>query len=197
MNYGVLPDTQLHLIVPMTTVGGDGVPTVSGLGDTEFGIKYRFLHETNGWPQIGIFPMAELPTGDAESRVGQRASVVPIAVVAAKKLRAVDDLRRRRRGIEFRARPARSSLRRLARAARFRPAPHARRRIVCARPGHGRRQADLSRSISAVHTTSTSISACCSARATALPATSTRSGISGFTGLGDRKNLPNCKQIVR
>src|ERR1017187_879314 len=65
LNYGVLPDTQLHLIVPMTTVGGDGVPTVSGLGDTEFGIKYRFLHETNWWPQIGIFPLAELPTGDS------------------------------------------------------------------------------------------------------------------------------------
>src|SRR5271155_3257761 len=26
LNYGVLPDTQLHLIVPMTTVGGDGAP---------------------------------------------------------------------------------------------------------------------------------------------------------------------------
>jgi hypothetical protein len=70
LNYGVLPDTQLHLIVPMTTVGSGGVPTVSGLGDTEFGIKYRFLHETNGWPQIGIFPMAELPTGDADRGLG-------------------------------------------------------------------------------------------------------------------------------
>ena len=70
VNYGVLPDTQLHLIVPMTTVGGDHVPSVSGLGDTEFGIKYRFLHETNGWPQIGIFPIAEFPTGDAGRGLG-------------------------------------------------------------------------------------------------------------------------------
>ena len=70
MNYGVLPDTQLHLIVPMTTMGGNGTPTATGLGDTEFGIKYRFLHETNGWPQIGIFPMAELPTGDASRGLG-------------------------------------------------------------------------------------------------------------------------------
>ena len=42
LNYGVLPDTQLHLIVPMTTVGSGGVPTVSGLGDTEFGIRIPF-----------------------------------------------------------------------------------------------------------------------------------------------------------
>ena len=70
MNYGVAPDTQLHLIVPMTTVGGRGLPTRSGLGDTEFGIKYRFVRETNGWPQIGAFPFAELPTGDASRGLG-------------------------------------------------------------------------------------------------------------------------------
>src|SRR5450432_1139503 len=70
LNYGALPDTQLHLIVPITSVDGPGVPAVSGLGDTEFGIKYRFVHETNGWPQIGIFPMAELPTGDASRGLG-------------------------------------------------------------------------------------------------------------------------------
>jgi hypothetical protein len=70
LNYGVLPDMQLHLVVPMTTVGGGGAPTRSGLGDTEFGIKYRFVHETNGWPQIGVFPMVELPTGDADRGLG-------------------------------------------------------------------------------------------------------------------------------
>jgi hypothetical protein len=70
VNYGALPETQLHLIVPMTTVGGGGVPTASGPGDMEFGIKYRFVHETNGWPQIGIFPFIELPTGDASRGLG-------------------------------------------------------------------------------------------------------------------------------
>lgn len=70
LNYGVLPDTQLHLVVPMTTVGGSDISTHSGLGDMEFGIKYRFLHETNNWPQIGIFPMVELPTGDADRGLG-------------------------------------------------------------------------------------------------------------------------------
>jgi hypothetical protein len=70
MNYGVLPDTQLHLIVPMTTAGGGGAPSYSGLGDIEFGVKYRFLHETNCWPQIAIFPLAELPSGDAGRGLG-------------------------------------------------------------------------------------------------------------------------------
>ena len=70
VNYGVLPDTQLHLIVPTTSVGGNGLPSATGLGDTEFGIKYRFVHETNGWPQIGVFPMVELPTGDPSQGLG-------------------------------------------------------------------------------------------------------------------------------
>lgn len=70
LNYGVLPDTQLHLVVPMTTVAPDHGRAESGLGDMEFGIKYRFIHETNGWPQIGIFPMVELPTGDSNRGLG-------------------------------------------------------------------------------------------------------------------------------
>jgi hypothetical protein len=70
LNYGALPDTQLHLIVPMTSVVGPGAPAASGLGDTELGIKYRFVHETNNMPQIGVFPMAELPTGDADRGLG-------------------------------------------------------------------------------------------------------------------------------
>jgi hypothetical protein len=33
----------------------------------ELGVKYRFLHEDqNGCiPQVGIFPLVELPTGDS------------------------------------------------------------------------------------------------------------------------------------
>jgi Putative MetA-pathway of phenol degradation len=70
LNYGVLPDTQLHLVVPMTTVGTEGAPTETGLGDMELGVKYRFVHETDRWPQIGVFPMAELPTGNPDRGLG-------------------------------------------------------------------------------------------------------------------------------
>jgi len=70
LKYGALPDTQLHLIMPLTSVDGPGISAASGLGDLELGIKYRFVHETKEWPQIGIFPMAELPTGDESRGLG-------------------------------------------------------------------------------------------------------------------------------
>jgi hypothetical protein len=69
LNYGPLPDTQLSLTVPMTSVGGN-TPDASGLGDVQLGVKYRFLHETNGWPQIAFFPAVTLPTGNASRGLG-------------------------------------------------------------------------------------------------------------------------------
>jgi hypothetical protein len=69
VNYGALPDTQLSLTVPMTSVGGD-TPDSSGFGDVLVGVKYRFLHETNGWPQVAFYPQVTLPTGDASRGLG-------------------------------------------------------------------------------------------------------------------------------
>jgi len=69
-NYGILPDTQFHLVVPYAYDRTGGSPDQGGLGDTEVGIKYRFLHETDSRPQIGIFPFVELPTGDPDRRLG-------------------------------------------------------------------------------------------------------------------------------
>jgi len=63
LNNGVAPNTQLHLIVPYFYLSADGAHA-SGLGDTEFGVKYRFVSEEGSRPEIGIFPLAELPTGD-------------------------------------------------------------------------------------------------------------------------------------
>lgn len=69
-NYGVLPDTQLHIMVPLLrNVPNDG-PSEYGPGDVEVGVKYRFVQETDTTPQIGIFPMAELNTGDSDKGLG-------------------------------------------------------------------------------------------------------------------------------
>ncbi len=70
LDYGVLPDTQVTLDIGMTTAGGGGTPTTSGFGDVAFSVKYRFLHETNGWPDLAIFPGTTFPTGDADRGLG-------------------------------------------------------------------------------------------------------------------------------
>ena len=70
LNYGILPDTQLHLVVPLASVTAPGGAGESGLGDAEFGIKFRFAHESATAPQAGIFPMIELPTGSAARGLG-------------------------------------------------------------------------------------------------------------------------------
>lgn len=69
-NYGVLPDTQLHIVVPFVQSAPNGGPSESGLGDVEVGVKYRFVQETDTSPQLGIFPMAELATGDSNKGLG-------------------------------------------------------------------------------------------------------------------------------
>ncbi len=69
INYGPFPDTQLSLTVPMTSVGGN-TPNASGFGDILLGLKYRFVQETNGWPQMAFYPAVTLPTGDAARGLG-------------------------------------------------------------------------------------------------------------------------------
>ena len=69
-NYGPMPDVQLHAMVPVARSEPDGAASQSGLGDIELGVKYRFVQETETTPQIGIFPMAELNTGDADKGLG-------------------------------------------------------------------------------------------------------------------------------
>jgi len=69
-NYGIVPDVQLHLLVPLVFVHPNGEPTIYGLGDTEFGVKYRFVHETETLPQVGIFPIMHIPTGDSDRGLG-------------------------------------------------------------------------------------------------------------------------------
>jgi hypothetical protein len=70
VNYGAVPDLQLHLIAP---VAYDSPPAGAGhygAGDIELGAKYRFIQETNGLPQVGIFPLLEAPTGSARDNLG-------------------------------------------------------------------------------------------------------------------------------
>ena len=70
VNYGALPNLQLHLIAPLSFNAPSHGPTHFGYGDTEVGAKYRFLEETERVPQAGVFPLVEIPSGDREHGLG-------------------------------------------------------------------------------------------------------------------------------
>jgi hypothetical protein len=71
-NYGATPNLQLHAAVPIAFDSASRSQTVFGPGDTELGLKYRFIAEDeNGWrPQAAIYPLVNLPTGDPARNLG-------------------------------------------------------------------------------------------------------------------------------
>ncbi len=69
VNYGLVPDVQLHMVAPLAYVHApDG--THYGYSDTELGVKYRFIEESSSMPQMGVFPLVELPTGNERRGLG-------------------------------------------------------------------------------------------------------------------------------
>ena len=70
VNYGLLPDLQVHLIAPTAFIHPKGESSAYGYGDTEVGVKYRFIHETQYMPQVGTFPHVELPSGNSKEGLG-------------------------------------------------------------------------------------------------------------------------------
>lgn len=71
-NYGLIPNGQFHIVVPGAFDSPAGGPDQFGVGDTELGFKYRFIEEEKDGtkPQIGIFPLLEVPTGDQDRGLG-------------------------------------------------------------------------------------------------------------------------------
>jgi hypothetical protein len=78
-NWGAIPRVQLHAVLPWGLVapsnnaiylpGGAG-PREFGLTDMELGTKIAFFKETGTLPQIGAFPMFEIPTGSSGNGLG-------------------------------------------------------------------------------------------------------------------------------
>jgi len=71
-NYGALPNIQVSVAftqtderLPRTNIGAssDHLPGTStyAYNDTSFGIKYRFVQETAGRPQISFYPSVDIP----------------------------------------------------------------------------------------------------------------------------------------
>jgi hypothetical protein len=72
VNYGAAPELQLHAIASYAFDDPSGGSLHTGLGDTELGAKYRFIDpgKEDWWPQVGVFPLLELPTGNANRGLG-------------------------------------------------------------------------------------------------------------------------------
>jgi hypothetical protein len=70
VNYGVVPNVQLHVITPLAYSIPNHAPSAYGPGDTELGVKWRFVQERKSVPMIGIFPLLEAPTGSATLGLG-------------------------------------------------------------------------------------------------------------------------------
>ncbi len=70
LNYGVVPNVMLHLITPFVYDKPEGEPTQRGYGDTEVGIKYRFINDEDAHFMVGTFPIVTLPTGDSDKGLG-------------------------------------------------------------------------------------------------------------------------------
>jgi len=74
-NWGAVPRVQLHAVLPFGAIvpqnqGTDAPPSAYGLVDSELGVKVALLLETPKRPQIGVFPMFELPTGSYTKGLG-------------------------------------------------------------------------------------------------------------------------------
>jgi hypothetical protein len=70
VNYGVIPDVMVHVITPFVYDAPSQGAHHYGYGDTELGVKVRFIQETQSAPQVGVFPQLEIPTGDADRGLG-------------------------------------------------------------------------------------------------------------------------------
>jgi len=80
LNWGAVPNVQLHLIVPAAAAFPSDGSAAFGMGDIETGIKYRFIQETSHRPMVGTFTMLEMPTGNSDRGlgVGQLWARIPI-----------------------------------------------------------------------------------------------------------------------
>ena len=96
-NWGVVPNVQLHIVLPAAGIlpsnnpnyspAGTG-PNAFGLGDMELGVKYRFVQESKHRPMIGTFPMFEVPTGNPNNGLGVGKGWVKLPVWAQKSIGA-------------------------------------------------------------------------------------------------------------
>jgi hypothetical protein len=88
VNYGVVPNLQLHVIVPDAFTATSSNAKALGFGDVELGAKYRFTQQSRLVPEVATFPLLELPTANQSRGLGDDHLQCP--TVDAKGLRRMD-----------------------------------------------------------------------------------------------------------
>jgi hypothetical protein len=68
VNYGLLPDVQVSVAIPADFSAPNRSHPVFGVSDAEFGVKYRFLEESEtGWrPQVSFYPAVQAALGSSD-----------------------------------------------------------------------------------------------------------------------------------
>jgi len=72
LGYSVTANLYLHLYQAYAFDRVTGAKTNFGPGDTEIGVRYRFIEpDDNGWrPGVVFYPLVDFPTGDVDKNLG-------------------------------------------------------------------------------------------------------------------------------
>jgi hypothetical protein len=69
-DYGSAKNLQLHLLIPIAGNQKRHKSYHTGIGDTEIGVKFRFIEEDDTTPQVATFPQFECNTGSKTKNLG-------------------------------------------------------------------------------------------------------------------------------
>lgn len=90
VEYGATSNLTLHLLAPFTNNIPKGDTTYSGIGDFEIGFLYRFIEESENCPEIGFFPLVELPSGNSNKGLGNGKLWYELPLAVKKTLKSLE-----------------------------------------------------------------------------------------------------------
>ncbi len=70
INYGVVPNVQLHVMFSADFTANQSSASAVGFGDIELGVKYRFIQQTPLLPDVAFYPQVEIPTASRSRGLG-------------------------------------------------------------------------------------------------------------------------------
>lgn len=69
-DYGLAPNLEINMVASVTHNFLRYASNVSGLGDVQLGLKYRFIQETATTPQVSIVPIYFIPMSPGNRNLG-------------------------------------------------------------------------------------------------------------------------------